>query len=1173
MTSSDEPPTPEGPGAVRPPPEATPTRSVTSFDAAPTMAFPDDPGAPLTFSRGELVAERYRIVGFLARGGMGEVYEAEDRELGGRVALKTVRLDAAGDPDAIERFKREIQLARQVTHPNVSRIFDLSRHARTGSGGAGGDVLFLTMELLPGQTLADRLHEKGRLSTREALPILEQVVAGLAAAHRVGVVHRDFKSSNVMLVPTATATPPRGVEPGGSAAGSEGSPSRGPSDTAPLAPLRAVVTDFGLARATETSLGEPAAPTTTRVMGTPAYMAPEQVAGDPPTAAVDIYALGVVMYEMVTGQRPFSADTSLALALKRLTEAPTSPRVHVPDLDASWEAAILTCLRVKPAERYLRVEDVARVLRGETVPTRRAAPSRRRRLLRWLVAGSSAVVVLLAAAAVVVERRTSRPALAPGPAAVAPRPSVAVLGLKDLSGNKESAWISAALGEMLLTELAAGEKIRTIPAENVARMKADLSLPETESPGPDALARMGVHLGSEKLVLGSYVVLGKPPSTRLRLDLRIHDAAKGEQVAALSETGTEAELFDLVARAGARLRARLGAGELSESEAEALRAARPSKPGVARLYADGLRKLRDFDALGARGLLEEAVRVDPENPLAHAALADAWSALGYDARARDAAKRAFDLSSHLSREDRLAVEARYRESTKEWTRAAEIHRSLWNFFPDNLEYGLRLAAAEDQAGRAKEALAAIEALGRLPPPAAEDPRIDLAEARVASRVSDFKRQRSAAERAFAKAQRREARQLAAEARLLAGEAAWALGEPERSLALYEEARVVYAASGNRSGLARALTAIATQDYRQGKLEEARRLYDQSLAIHRETGNEFATAWTLHSAANILSDQGDFAGSRKIQEEALAIHRRIGDRNGEAGSLGNIATVLEYQGDLEGARQMHEQALAIFRELGAKGSAAIELTNTAVVLAAQGELDRAKALFEEALAIKRETGNRSSMAFTLFALAEVSIARGELAEARKQHAEALAIRQELRQETRVAESRLALARLALEEGTVTDAESGARSVAELAHAKGIADLEGNALLVLARALLAQGKQAEAGDRVRDAESRLAGTQDPALRLGLRIAAARIRGAEPRGAAAAATSLAALGAEARTTGRVDLMLEAQLALAEVQTRGSRASAAGLARSLEKEARAKGFVLIANRAAALAKGDQPN
>jgi tetratricopeptide (TPR) repeat protein/TolB-like protein len=1146
-SGSPEPPaaarnSPTVPGDGVTPVDAIRTENVASGDAAPTAALPEDAGGAPAFSRDELVAARYRIVRFIARGGMGEVYEAEDLELGVRVALKTVRPDAEGRSQATERFKREIQLARQVTHPNVCRIFDLVRHTRTSATGPGQDVLCLTMELLAGETLLDRLRRRGAMSTAEALPVVEQVASALSAAHRVGVVHRDFKSPNVMLVP----------------AGTDGQ-------------VRAVVTDFGLARASAGSASG-AVTATAKILGTPAYMAPEQVEGKPVTAAADIYALGVVIYEMVTSRRPFAAADSLALAVKRLTEPPPSPRVHVPDLDPVWEAVILICLRVDPTQRFAAAEDVVGALRGDRLPTTlRIASGTRGR--RRLVAG--AVATLLVAGVLGYRAvRPSRSTEAVRPADATPpgvptraRPVVAVLGFKDLGGKKDYAWLSAALSEMLASELAAGESIRVVAGENVARMKLDLALVDTDDLRPDRLSRVGGHLGADRVVVGSYLALGPGTARRLRLDVRIQATSDGETLASFSETGSEAELFDLVSRAGSRLRTRLGAGMLSEADARALRASIPSSPRAARAYSEGLARLRVFDAVGARPLLEQAVRADRAHPLFHAALAEAWSALGYDAMARAEAKEAFERSAALSREERLAVEARYRETTKEWNRAVEIHQSLWNFFPDNLEYGLRLAAAEERAGKRKEALATVEAVRRLPAPDGEDPRIDLAEAGVAYRLSDFARQRAAAERAATKAGARGARLLVAAARLNGADAAWALGEPDRALALYSEAQAIFDAAGDRSGVARTLSGMANLHYRQGRLAEASDLYERSLAVFRETGNDFAVAWTLHSFANVLSDGGDLAGSRKLQEQALAIHRRIGDRGGEAGSLGNIANLLQYQGDLAGARRMHEQALAIFRDVAEKGPAAIELNNIAIVLAAQGDLKGAQALLEEALALKRETGNRSSIAFTLAELGGLAAARGDLGAARKHHEEAARIREALGQKARAAESRLALATVSLDTGQAAAAEAVARETADVFRAEKMGDLEGAARLVLARSLAVQGKGSDARQAVQEASRLLSASQDRAVRLSLAIAAARVDGAaaDP-GAASSAERLVAAAAEATRMGHVALELDARLALAEVEVRNARPQARERALQLEKEARAKGFGLIATKVAAL-------
>jgi serine/threonine protein kinase len=233
------------------------------------------------------VAGRYRIIRFIAQGGMGEVYEAKDLELMEKVALKTVRPQIAQHPGILERFKREIQLARKVTHPNVCRIFDLGHHRAVVEGQEEMQLTFLTMELLQGETLRERIKRVTRIPPAQALPIIRQMAAALATAHEASIIHRDFKSSNVVLTPSKTGE-------------------------------RVVVTDFGLARGAAQSENLEASLTSSAdVMGTPAYMAPEQLEGGEIGPAADVYALGVVIYEMVTGRWPYTGETPLKIAVRR----------------------------------------------------------------------------------------------------------------------------------------------------------------------------------------------------------------------------------------------------------------------------------------------------------------------------------------------------------------------------------------------------------------------------------------------------------------------------------------------------------------------------------------------------------------------------------------------------------------------------------------------------------------------------------------------------------------------------------------------------------------------------------------------------------------------------------------------------------------------------------------
>ena len=285
---------------------------------------------PTLFSDGAIVAERFRIVRMLGAGGMGEVYEAEDVVLGGeRIALKTLRASLAADEASRERLRKELLLARRITHPNVCRVHDVYEHHMSSSDR----LLFFTMELLDGETLADRLSRETLTSTT-ALPIARQIGAALQAAHSVRVAHGDLKPANIILARTHTTNE------------------------------RAVVTDFGLARALPAGSGAISTSGVSRPWGTPAYMAPEQLISGTVTRATDIYAFGVILCELVTGQRPYTDGSPMFLALKKMRHAPKLPREDVNSLDSRWQAAIVRCLDADPDKRFAFAPDVVKALEG-----------------------------------------------------------------------------------------------------------------------------------------------------------------------------------------------------------------------------------------------------------------------------------------------------------------------------------------------------------------------------------------------------------------------------------------------------------------------------------------------------------------------------------------------------------------------------------------------------------------------------------------------------------------------------------------------------------------------------------------------------------------------------------------------------------------------------------------
>jgi serine/threonine protein kinase len=334
-----------------------------SLDApvAHLNGFFNDNGA--RFQPGELVLGRFRIIRQVGRGGMGEVYEAEDLQLG-TVALKTIRGGIASSSDAFERFRQEVQLARRVSGPQVCRIHEL--YLLPASGGHKATA-FLTMEYLDGITLYEKVHRDGPLPWKEALNITLEICEGLRLIHEKDVIHRDLKTGNIMLCKQA------GV-------------------------MRVVLMDFGLARdfaadAVEkcTSSQRPGKTLPQVIMGTPEYMAPEQFEAKPVSPATDIYALGIVLYELVTGLRPYAADTPVAAAIRR-AKPPQLPSSLRPKIPGQCDRIIARCLEYDPEKRFQSAKEVAKALR--------AGPANIENLKRdrpWVLWFASAMVLGLVA--------------------------------------------------------------------------------------------------------------------------------------------------------------------------------------------------------------------------------------------------------------------------------------------------------------------------------------------------------------------------------------------------------------------------------------------------------------------------------------------------------------------------------------------------------------------------------------------------------------------------------------------------------------------------------------------------------------------------------------------------------------------------------------------------------
>ncbi len=1106
----------------------------------------------------------YRIREEIGAGGMGVVFLAHDEQLERDVAIKVLPPGTLSDETSRKRFRKEALSLARLNHPNIATIHEFGTEEGTD---------FLVTEYIAGTTLSDQL-KSGPLPSMEVAHLGLQLTQGLSAAHEQGIIHRDLKPANLRITPDG----------------------------------RLKILDFGLAQfvhpeadvARTVSLNSLTA--SQQITGTLPYMAPEQLRGEPADPRTDIWAAGAVLYEMSTARRPFTETNGPMLIDAILNKSPDLPGKINPRISPGLENVIFKALSKDPAKRYQTAQELQADLERLTSGIKPVA-ARRGNFPRALLVGSALLLIVLAASIsgyLFLRRQAPRASTETAPS----RPSVAVLGFKNLSGRSDTAWLSTALAEMLTTEIAAGEKLLTISGENVSRVKTDLALPETDSLAADTLAHLRENLGTDFVVLGSYLDLGGDSPEGIRLDLRVQDAQSGNTIASFTVRGKEGRLDQLLTEAGAQLRQKLGVASVPESEEVAAKASLPGNLEASRYYAQGLERLRNFDPQAARDLFQKATAADPRHALSYASLAAAWSALGYDLKSAEAARKAFELATRLPREERSLVEGQYYEASHQWDRAVNTYKALFQSSPDNLDYGLKLTSAQISAGQGEEALATIASLRKLPAPKNDDLRIDVQEIFAVRSLSDYRRQLDLSARLAEKAQQQGARLVIARARQLQCGATRNLGDPKAAIAFCEQARQIASAAGDRSGEAGALNSIANALYDQGDLPGAKSKYEEAARIYRVMGNKGGLAGTIDNIASVIGDQGHTGEARKLSEQALAIYRDTGDKTGMGETLNNIAADMIVLGDLSGAQKVFEQALEIWRELKSPSGTAIALNNIADMRIALGDLPGARRAYEESFTTFRDNGEKSKSAYPLIGLGYVLTGIGEFPTARKNFDEGIAIckesgekhelaiglaglgdlllqqadlngarqnyeaalnlRKELGERAAVAESGLQLAMVSIEEGRPADAEAPSRNALQEFQAEKMTAQQVWAYSILARANLTQGKFADARKAITLATPIVQHTQQRDAQLDFQIVAARVQAAEGN-SDNALHSLEFAIRDAEKAGMKRLVYEGTLAWADIQIAAGNATS-GRARlaNLQKDALNQGYLLIARKAA---------
>ncbi len=613
---------------------------------------------------GTTFARRYQIIEDLGKGGMGRVYKVLDTEVREKMALKLLNPAIASDERTIERFRNELKLARTISHRNVCRMYDLGRDEGT---------YYITMEYISGEDLKSLIHRIGALPVGKAVSIARQVGEGLAEAHRLGVVHRDLKPQNIMIDREGNAR----------------------------------IMDFGIARSLEakgiTGAGV--------MIGTPEYMSPEQVDGKDADQSSDIYSLGIVLYEMLTGRLPFEGDTPLSVAIKQKSEAPVNPKTINAQIPDELGRIILKCLEKPKEKRYQSADEflaaLARIEKdlpttAQPLPLRKPLTSKQitvqfsLKKAVWPIAILIAVIILGFAVWKMIPHRAG------------PKRAIAVIGFTNRTGDQNLDYLQEAIPNLLITSLEQSGHFQVTSWERLKDLLRqsgrDAAAVSDEEAGFEVCRRAGI----DALVLGSYIRAGETFATDVKvLDVANKQilrtaSAKGDGVSSVLKTQID-EISRTISRGLGPVAAKIEItqpkiAELTTSSMEAYN-----------YFLRGRDDYEKFYSADARKFLNKAVELDPTFAVAYLYLGKVAGEL-FDTKAQtEAYEMAKKYSAKASEKERLYIEAMYasvieRDSEKRLRLLGE----LVNQYPQEKQFHYDLGFAYEGRRRYQEALEEYE---------------------------------------------------------------------------------------------------------------------------------------------------------------------------------------------------------------------------------------------------------------------------------------------------------------------------------------------------------------------------------------------------------------------------------------------------------------------------------